>query len=187
MVGMGRPLIGLGVVAFCVLLAEGSVTDWSAIYLSSVVGTGPGLAAAGLIVFSLTMMLGRLFGDRLTLRLGPVRLVRWGTAVAAAGLALIIVVPTLITSLTGFALVGLGISSIFPAVLSAAGRVPEVRPAIGLAGVTAAGYVGFIAGPPIIGLLAEATSLRLALGLVLACVAVAGVFASGSSWPHCVN
>ncbi len=86
-VGVARPLLALGVISFCVLLAEGSVTDWSAIYLSSVVGTGPGLAAAGLIVFSLTMMLGRLFGDRLTLRLGPARLVRGGVAVAtAAGL-----------------------------------------------------------------------------------------------------
>lgn len=178
LVGVARPLLGLSVISFCVLLAEGSVTDWSAIYLSSVVGTGPGLAAAGLIVFSLTMMLGRLFGDRLTLRLGPARLVRGGAAVAAAGLAFTLLVPTVAVSLMGFALVGLGLSTIFPAVLSAAGRVPAVRSATGLAGTTAAGYVGFIAGPPIIGFVAEASSLRLALGLVLACVVVAGLLAS---------
>ncbi len=126
----GRPMM----CSLCVLLAEGSVTDWSAIYLSSVVGTGPGLAAAGLIVFSLTMMLGRLFGDRLTLRLGPARLVRGGAVVAATGLALTILIPTVAMSLTGFALVGLGLSIIFPVVLSASGRVPAVRPATGLAG-----------------------------------------------------
>jgi MFS family permease len=187
LVGVARPLLGLGVISFCVLLAEGSVTDWSAIYLSSVVGAGPGLAAAGLIVFSLTMMLGRLFGDRLTLRLGPAPIVRGGAAVAATGLALPLLVPTVAMSLTGFALVGLGLSIIFPVVLSAAGRVPSVRPATGLAGTTATGYVGFIAGPPIIGFVAEASSLRLALGLVLACIGVAGLLASQVASPQAVD
>src|SRR5215212_9178495 len=89
-----RALAGLGVISFCVLLGEGAMADWSAVYLKGTLETGPGLAAAGFAAFSAAMVAGRLFGDRLTARFGPVALVRTGAAVSAMGLgvALYIVV-----------------------------------------------------------------------------------------------
>ncbi|MDP8939158.1 MAG: hypothetical protein M3N10_02490 [Actinomycetota bacterium] len=80
-----RALMGLGVISFCVLLGEGAMGDWSAVYLDNTLGTGPGFAAAGFAAFSLAMALGRLFGDRAIERLGPVRIVRLCATVAAVG------------------------------------------------------------------------------------------------------
>src|SRR5918998_1888543 len=83
-----RALAGLGIISFCVLLGEGAMADWSAVYLNGPLGTGPGFAAAGYAAFSVAMAAGRLFGDRLAQRFGPVWLVRSGAAVAAVGLGL---------------------------------------------------------------------------------------------------
>src|SRR5215211_2835924 len=83
-----RALAGLGIISFCVLLGEGAMADWSAVYLNDTLTTGPGFAAAGYAAFSLAMAFGRLFGDRLTERLGPAVLVRACGALAAVGLGL---------------------------------------------------------------------------------------------------
>jgi MFS family permease len=160
------PLIALGVVAFCVLLGEGSMADWSAVYLRNSLETSAGYAAAGYAVFSATMTLGRLMGDRLTARFGPAALVRAGGSVVALGLGLALIVGRPAAALIGFACVGAGLSCIFPIVLSAAGRARGVASGAALAAVTAVGYSGFLAGPPVIGFAAQLTSLRLALGIV---------------------
>ncbi len=161
-----RALVGLGVISFCVLLGEGAMADWSAVYLSNDLRTGPGFAAAGYAAFSLTMATGRLFGDRLADALGPATLVRLGGTIAAAGLAFGLLVATPAAALLGFAGVGLGLSVIFPTALGAAGRAEGgTGPAI--AAVSTAGYFGFLVGPPTIGFLAEATRLGVALFLVV--------------------
>ncbi|MEA2584532.1 MAG: hypothetical protein QOF33_2617 [Thermomicrobiales bacterium] len=162
------PLIALGVVGFCVLLGEGAMADWSAVYLRNSLDTGAGYAAAGYAVFSSTMALGRLTGDRLTSHFGPATLVRAGGAVVAIGLGLALLLGRPATALVGFACVGAGLSFVFPIVLSAAGRVRGVASGSALAAVTAVGYTGFLAGPPLIGLVAQVTSLRIALAIVAA-------------------
>ncbi len=162
------PLVALGVVGFCVLLSEGAMADWSAVYLRNSLDTGAGYAAAGYAVFSSTMALGRLIGDRLTVNFGPATLVRAGGAVVAIGLGVALVLGQPGAALIGFACVGAGLSFMFPIVLSAAGRVRDVNPGLALAAVTSVGYTGFLAGPPLIGLAAEVTSLRIALGIVAA-------------------
>jgi len=162
------PLIALGVVAFCVLLGEGAMADWSAVYLRNSLGTSAAYAAAGYAVFSSTMALGRLTGDRLTADFGPETLVRAGGAVVAIGLGLALILGRPAAALIGFACVGAGLSFMFPIVLSAAGRVRGVAPGLALAAVTSVGYTGFLAGPPLIGLVAQVTSLRIALGIVAA-------------------
>src|SRR5215211_6809967 len=98
-----RALAGLGVISFCVLLGEGAMSDWSAVYLDNALRTGPGFAAAGYAAFSLAMALGRLFGDRLTERFGPTRLVRLCGAVAALGLGAALAVGNPVFALVGFA------------------------------------------------------------------------------------
>ncbi len=162
-----RRLVGLGVLAFSCLLGEGAMADWSAVYLDGTLGTGPGLAAAGFAAFSLTMAFGRLIGDRLAARWGPVVLARWGGALVAVSLALALLMEHPAAAIAGFGGVGAGLAGIVPVVFSAAGRIPSLAPGPAIAAVSTLGYSGFLVGPPAIGLLAEVSSLGIALGLVI--------------------
>jgi len=164
------PLIGLGVVAFCILLGEGAMADWSAVYLNQLAGLT--VAPLGYAVFSLTMAGGRLAGDWFHERVGAVSTVRLGSALAAAGLAGALIAGSAAAALIGFACVGCGFSAIFPIVCSVAGSRAGDRPQAGIATVSMTGYLGFLVGPPAIGVLAQATSLRVALVLVAVLSAV---------------
>ena len=162
-----RSLLGLGVISFCVLLGEGAMSDWSAVYLDNALKTGPGFAAAGYAAFSLAMALGRLFGDGLAERFGPTRLVRLCGAVAAVGLGIALAVGNPVFALVGFACAGAGFSVVFPLALSAAGQTKGVAPGPALAAVSTAAYTGFLVGPPTIGFLAELAGLGTALYLIV--------------------
>jgi MFS family permease len=171
-------LLGLSALAFCVLLSEGAVFDWSAIYLSSVAGAAPAVAAIGLALFQATMMIGRLFGDRLAERISPQHLVRGGAVAGIGGLGLAILLPTPATTLAGYAVLGGGLAVSFPLAMSAAARLPRISTPIAMGAVTAAGYTGFMAGPPAIGFVAEASNLRVGLSVVLVCLLGAVLLAS---------
>lgn len=174
-----RALLALGVISFCVLLGEGAMADWSAVYLNNTLETGPGYAAAGYAAFSLAMAFGRLFGDRVILRIGPTRIVRLCAAVAAIGLGVALAVGQQYVALVGFACAGLGFSIIFPAALSAAGRTEGMAAGPALAAVSTAGYTGFLAGPPAIGFVAELAGLGGALYIVVT-LSAAIVFLAGA-------
>ncbi len=161
-----RQLLLLGLVAFCVLLGEGAMADWGAVFLRRSLGTGEGLAAAGYAAFSLTMAAGRFGGDATIAWLGPVRTVRWGGGLAVAGMTLALGISQPWAVLVGFAAVGAGSATIIPIAFSAAGRVVGVTPGIAISVVSTAGYGGFLVGPPLIGWVADQTSLRLALGTI---------------------
>jgi hypothetical protein len=160
-----RPLVAVGLVAFCILFGEGAISDWGAVYLTQY--TGQGAAAAGYAVFSLTMAGGRLAGDWLRVRLGAVNLVRLGGGLAAAGMGVGLAVGGVGATLFGYACAGAGFSTIFPITLSAGGHRPGVGSQTGVATVTAFGYVAFLAGPPTIGILADLVTLRGALVLTV--------------------
>lgn len=162
-----RVLLALGVVAFCVLLGEGAMADWSALYLRDGTGAGPGLAAAGYASFSLAMAAGRFAGDRLTMRVGRARLVRAGGALAALGLASALALARPWAAIVGFGVVGAGLSIVFPAVLAAAGGLPGSTPGTAIAAVSTFGYAGLLAGPPLIGFVAQAFTLRSGLAVVV--------------------
>jgi MFS family permease len=166
----------LGGLAFAGLLAEGAVADWSAVYLSGVLGASPGLAGAGFVAFSVTMTIGRLCGDRLVAAVGAVRTVRWAAATAAIALAAALLVSQIWAALVGFAVLGAGLATLVPVVFSAAAR-RTASPATAIAAVSTCGYLGFIAGPPLIGGLAALTGLSGALWLVAALTAVVAVLA----------
>jgi len=170
------PLIGLGVIGFCCHVGEGSMGDWTALYLRHVLASPPPFAAAGYAAFALAMAVGRVVGDRLTARLGRVAIVRWGAALAAVGLGSALILAQPVAALVGFALVGLGLANIVPTLLGAAGRLPGVAPGPAIAAVTTASYAGFLVGPPLIGVIADVVGLARALGLVvLFSVAVAAL------------
>lgn len=172
-----RALAGLGFIAFCVLLGEGAMADWSAVYLGGTLGTGPGLAAAGYAVFSLTMAAGRLCGDRLAKSFQPAQLVRAGAALAAAGLGISLAIGHPLLALVGFACAGAGFSVVFPNVLSAAGRNGEMPAGAAIAAVSTAGYFGFLVGPSAIGFVAELTGLGAALYIVVGLSATVALMA----------
>jgi predicted MFS family arabinose efflux permease len=171
-----RSLWPLGLIAFCCLLAEGAAADWSAVYLDGPLGTGAGTAALAFTAFSVAMTVARLAGDRLTLALGPVRLVRDGALLASAGFGAALLIGEPVAALAGFACLGAGVAVVVPTVFRAAGTGHGVATGTALAAVTTTGYMGFLAGPPIIGAIAGATSLPAALALVLAAtLTVAGL------------
>jgi fucose permease len=120
------------------------------------------------------MATGRFTGDRLVARLGPARVLRATSASAAVGLGVALVLGDAGAAVAGCGMVGLGIANAVPILFSAAARVPGVDAGHGIAGVASLGYLGLLAGPPLIGLAADAVGLRLALGIVAAaCGAIA--------------
>jgi MFS family permease len=161
-----RALLGLGAVAFCVLLAEGALNDWSSVYLARVHDAAPGTAAAGLAAVSLCMGGGRLVGDRLAAAFGSRAMICCGLALGAAGFAAAAVAPGAPAVLVAYAGLGLGLASVYPLVMRAAAERRDVPAGVAIGGVTTLGYVGFLLGPPLIGLLAHASSLRASFALV---------------------
>lgn len=158
--------LALGALCFACLLAEGAMLDWSAVLLREHHGLAAGHAGYGYAAFSVAMALGRLAGDRVVGRIGPVATVAAGGALAAAGLLLATLTAQPWHGLLGCALVGLGASNLIPVLFGAAGRLPGNSPALALATVTTLGYTGLLAGPALIGLLAHASSLPHALWAV---------------------
>ena len=140
-------LLTLTVIGFCMFLSEGAMADWTAVYLKQVLIAGPGVAAAGYAVFSAGMAVFRLLGDAITARLGPVRTVRAGALVAAAGLALALAAQSPGWALPGFALTGAGFSVIVPLVFGAGGHLRSIPRGAGIAIVSGSGYIGFLFWP----------------------------------------
>jgi predicted MFS family arabinose efflux permease len=153
----------LGAIAFCAAIGEGAMADWSGVYLSRTIHTTAAFAALGFAAFSLTMTIGRLLGDWLATRFNPTLVVRFGGLLAFVGIMAAIITTEPVVVLLGFAAVGLGLANVVPLSFSAAGKLSNLPAGVGIAGVAAIGYAGFLAGPPLIGLIAEATSLRFSL------------------------
>ena len=163
-----RSLLVLGAAAFFTLMAEGAAADWSAVYLSDSLGAGAAAAALGYTAFSLAMAASRVFGDRLNTRLGPVALARGGGLLAASALTLALVSGSTVVALAGFAAMGAGLGVVVPVLFRAAGSTPGVSAAAGVAAVSTIGWFGFLAGPPAIGVTADAVGLRSSLVIVVA-------------------
>jgi predicted MFS family arabinose efflux permease len=153
----------LGGLAFCALVGEGAAADWSAVYLRDDLGGTAGFAAAGYAAFAVAMTAGRIVGDRLTTLLGPVRLVRLGGLLAAAGLGAALLLDNRYAGVAGFAGLGAGLSCVAPQVFSAATARNPDRPARALSAAVSMGYAGFLAGPVLIGAATRAVPLPLAL------------------------
>ena len=162
-----RALWPLGIAAFCAGLGEGSMYDWSALYIHDEMGASESAGALGFATFSTSMLVGRFSGDRIVARLGMVNVIRAGSLVAAAGLLAGLVVDSLFAVFIGFALLGLGLSVLMPLFYSAAGTHPGIPGVRGVASIATMGFTGLLVGPPILGTIAESTSLRAALGVVV--------------------
>ena len=149
------------------LVAEGAMYDWSVLYLQQELGSPQQQAALAYASFSAAMAAARFGGDAMRKRFAPAPLLRASALVAAASMTLVLLTHSPMVALLGCAGVGIGYANVIPVLFSAAARVPGVAPARGIAAVSAAGYLAFMAGPPLIGFLAQAISLTLALGVVV--------------------
>ena len=167
----------LGVLCFILFLAEGSVLDWSAVFLSSVRGMAKSYAGLGYAAFALTMTIGRLTGDRFVHRFGGRNIILIGGLCAAGGFALATLVNSWPVALAGYALVGAGCSNIVPILFTAAGRQTAMPEAVAVPAITTLGYAGILVGPAAIGFVAHAASLPVAFMIVAALLV--GVAASG--------
>jgi MFS family permease len=172
----------LGLLALCGQLGEGSAGDWSAVYIHDL-GSPAGVAAAGLAAFSVTMAAGRMVGDRLSTRLGPVVLVRVSGLVAGLGLAAGLLIRSPAAAIAGFALLGAGLAGIFPQIVSSAARLDPEHAGKNIGRIAAVAYTGLLGGPVAIGALAAGVGLRDAL-LVPAALAVLVAALAGVMSPH---
>lgn len=159
-------LLWLGVMAFCCMVSEGIMFDWSGVYFKDVVQAPGSLVVLGYASFMVMMALGRFFGDAIIYRVGRKRVLIISGCMISAGLYLAVIFPNIITSTLAFMIVGLGVSTIVPTVYGLAGRTPNIAPSIALQTVSSVGFLGFMLGPPVIGYVAEATSLRMSFAII---------------------
>jgi len=169
-----RATLTLGLCCFACFLTEGASTDWSTIFMRFSRNVPIASATFGYAAFAVTMAASRLLGDRTATWLGPVAVMRLGCGIAAAGLLLVVAVPVSAVDVIGFGLVGLGTGNIAPLVFNAAARVPGMTANHSVPAVVGLGYVGFLIGPVIIGLVAHALSLSVAFGMDAALMVAIG-------------
>ncbi|GAA4127810.1 MFS transporter [Actinomadura keratinilytica] len=175
--GLPAAVYVIGVLAFLAFMAEGSIADWSGLLLNREMGASQALAALAYPLFELAMLLGRLFGDRVRVRLGTRRMLAAAGVGTSLSTAVVVLAPAAPVALAGFFLAGLAVCTVVPTMMSLAGTAAPGRSGAAVAQVGAMGYGGLLLGPVVIGFLAEATSLRVGVGLVvvLALLVSAGV------------
>ncbi|MCX5380137.1 MFS transporter [Streptomyces sp. NBC_00091] len=167
----------LALLAFLLMLCEGVANDWSALHLEDSLGASAGTAALAYGAFATAMTAGRFLTDRLTARIGPVAVLRYGAALAGAGLTLAVAAPGVPAALAGWTLFGAGLSGCVPQLFSAAGHAAPEAAGAAVSRVAGLGYLGMLAGPAVIGPLAHLMPLGLTLLLPVACCAFAALAA----------
>jgi MFS family permease len=172
-----RATIGLGLLCFLALMIEGSILDWAAIMMREKFQIDASFAALGFGFYQAGMAAARLTGDWIRLRAGAVRMVLWSALLAAAGTALALSAPSPYLAVVAFVFAGLGLGNIAPVLFAGGGRLEPDAPGRGIAAVTTLGYTGFLLGPPLIGFLAQVSSVASALFLTVFAALIIAVFA----------
>lgn len=174
-----RRVIGFGALAFLLMLSEGVANDWSALHAVEHLDVPNATAGLAYAVFAVSMTVGRLVVDRVAGRYGPAFVVRYGAALAALGILVVMVSPAFLITAVGWCLFGLGLAGVVPQLFTAAGNISPSRQSIIMSRVVGAGYVGQLAGPAVVGAAAGLVGLNLAFILPLAfcvlAVAIAGI------------
>ncbi|MGY2119869.1 MFS transporter [Nocardia gipuzkoensis] len=177
-----RKVFALAAIAFALLLAEGVAADWSTLQLREHLGADAATAALAFGAFSTTMTIGRFATDRVSHAVGRVAVVRYGSLIAALGLAVIVVSPWIPLTLLGWAMAGLGLAGGIPQIFTAAGNLGSATAATDMSRVFSIGYLGLLAGPTVIGWLTAVMSLTTAMVVpmiaVLLCCRYASVVAA---------
>ena len=159
-------LIWLGIIGFCSMASEGVMFDWSGVYFKDVIKAPGPLVILGYTSFMIMMAGGRFLGDGLIRKFGRKNVLQISGIMISTGLFTAVFFPYIVPSTLAFMLVGLGVSTIVPTVYSLAGKNPNVSPSIALTTVSSVSFLGFLMGPPIIGYIAEVSSLRFSFGFI---------------------
>ncbi|MEN4686526.1 MFS transporter [Pantoea agglomerans] len=162
------------IICFAVFLTEGTVLDWSAVYLTDVRAIPASLGGLGYTCFAIAMTVARLTGDRIISSLGRLPVVLGGALVAAAGMAMVTFIDSWPLALLGYTLVGAGCANIVPVMFSAAGRQTVMPQAVAVPAITTLGYLGVLSGPAVIGYVAHYTHLAFSFSLIMALMLVVG-------------
>ncbi|MGW0758048.1 MFS transporter [Streptomyces sp. NPDC002814] len=163
----------LAALALMIMLCEGVANDWSTLHLRQVLDASAATAALAYGAFATAMTVGRLLADRVTARLGPVAILRYGASVAAIGLTAAALSPWIPLALAGWAVFGAGLSGCVPQLLSAAGHSDQDAAGVNVSRVAGLGYLGMLAGPAVIGPLTHVLPLNLTFLLPVACCVIA--------------
>lgn len=161
-----KKLLILGLIAFCSLLCEGAMADWSGVYFKKIVVAPAALVSIGYVAFTSTMALGRFLGDWLVTKLGVKRMLQISGTMISSGLLIAVIFPYFFSATAGFLLVGFGVSSVVPIVYGLAGKSTTMSAGAALAAVSTIGFLGFLIGPPVIGFIAQLISLRWSFTLI---------------------
>jgi len=161
-------VVFLGLLCFVMFMTEGAMLDWSALFLATERGVSPHQAGIGYAVFSIAMTAGRLTGDRIISAIGRFYVLLFGSLLASLGMVLLVNVDNLWIAGLGFILTGFGASNLVPIMFSAAGSQTTMPANLAIASVTTLGYAGILAGPALIGFIAQLSSLSVALSCVAA-------------------
>jgi len=164
----------IGIICFAVFLTEGTVLDWSAVYLTDVRAIPASLGGLGYTCFAIAMTAARLTGDRLISSLGRLPVVLGGALIAAAGMAMVTFIASWPLALLGYTLVGAGCANIVPVMFSAAGRQTVMPQAVAVPAITTLGYLGVLSGPAVIGYVAHYTHLSFSFSLIMALMLIVG-------------
>jgi len=148
--------------------SEGAIVDWSGLYLKEISIAPEALWGAGFLGFQITMTLGRFLGDGISTRLGSVQMVAWGTVLVMTGYGLVLT-TNMYLSIVGFALCGLGFSVMVPELFRIGGKVKGVESSQGVAFIAGTGYAGFLCAPPLLGQIADASSLVTCFWVLFSC------------------
>ncbi len=161
-----KTILHFGIIAFGCLVCEGTMFDWSGVYFKKVVHAPLQLTTLGYAAFMGCMAAGRFVADKVVMKIGSKKVLQYSGVVIAAGLALAVIFPTVTMATVGFMLVGFGVSSVVPIVYSRAGQSKTLNAGQALAAVSTVGFAGFLIGPPMIGFVAEASSLRWSFAVI---------------------
>lgn len=168
-------LVLLAGIALLAWMTEHAMADWSAVYFRDDLQASGGVATYGYAAFAALMVVTRFLADRVTARLGPRSVMRLGGMIAGVGLAAGLLSDSVVGSTIGFGLVGIGMAGIVPIVFTAAGNQPGTTAGSAVSKVAGVAFAGSLIGPPLIGLLAELTSLRTSLFTVALAALIIGV------------
>jgi len=162
----GKHLFVLALVALLVFLAEGAIADWSTLYMKEDLHADLSIAGWGYSAFAMMMALGRFMGDDLTHRIGSRKILIGGNLLVTLSIGSLLMLAHPWIAIAGFAVAGLGFSTIIPVVFSEAAKTPGMNTAANMSAIGSVGYFGFLIGPPMIGFVAESLSLPKALGIL---------------------
>ena len=167
-----QPVLGLSIIAFIIMFNEGAVEHWSNLFLFDIVRVSESQAGFGFVIFSLTMTLGRFLGDGVSKKIGSIKSISFGLIIAAVAYSLILV-SNFYTTVLGFGVLGLGISVIVPEVFRLAGKTKGLNTSVAISVVSGIGFMGFLVGPVLLGLISNWSNLIMSYVFLLALIVTA--------------